>query len=114
MMNSKDLEMIRTRIGEAIESVQKDIESLKVLTRPVSPDNAIGRLTRMEAIQSKSINEAALRAARVKLERLKTARDRTDDPDFGYCDRCDEPIPVKRILLIPETTRCVNCADLSD
>ncbi len=61
MLNKKKLE---NHIREKIEVLKEDIISYKQLTRPIAPDNAIGRLTRMEAISSKSINEAALSRAK--------------------------------------------------
>jgi len=30
--------------------------------------------------------------------------------DFGICVRCKNPIPLERIMLIPQSNRCVNCA----
>ena len=54
---------IRRILETKLQAVEGDIASYKELNRPVSPDPAIGRLTRMEAIQSKSINESALREA---------------------------------------------------
>ena len=33
----------------------------------------------------------------------------TQDENFGICEECGEPIPIKRLLAVPETTLCVNC-----
>jgi DnaK suppressor protein len=101
---------LRVQITAEISEVNSEIESLKELTKPIPPDNAIGRLTRMEAIQSKSINEAVLRKAKLRLMRLENAQGRVDDADYGICTECDEPIPVGRLKLMPESVRCVQCA----
>jgi len=58
---------IRNRIEEKIIKLKEDIANLIDLTKPISPDCAIGRVSRMDAINNKSINEAALR------QRKKTA-----------------------------------------
>jgi len=34
-----------------------------------------------------------------------------DDPDFGFCGHCQEPIPFKRLLIMPEAPFCVLCTD---
>ena len=60
-------EQLKDHIQKRIEDLKKDIKSYQGLTRPVSPDNAIGRLTRMDAISSKSISEAALNKAKQTL-----------------------------------------------
>jgi DnaK suppressor protein len=98
-------------IRETIEALKNDIEQYRTLTKPIAPDVAIGRLTRMEAIGSKSINEAALRKAEGKLARLERALRDMDDPDFGLCRECEEPIPFARLMAMPESDLCVGCAE---
>ena len=93
------------------EGLNITIPQLEESSKPVPPDNAYGRLSRMEAINSKSISEAGLRSARSKLSRLESALRKIDDDDFGVCLSCDKPIPIGRILLVPESTLCVTCAD---
>jgi len=109
MENSQKKEL-QSRIEDRMQQLKADIEAYKALVRPVAPDNAIGRLTRMEAISHKSINEAALTKARDSLSRLEHALAKIDDPDFGICRECDEPIPPARLMILPETDLCVQCA----
>jgi DnaK suppressor protein len=110
-MTDKEKDSVKEKILSEIEAVKNSIIALEDTVKPVSPDNAIGRLTRMEAINAKSIREASLRSLKVKLTKLNRALSRIDDPDFGVCIQCEEPIPVKRILLMPESALCVSCAD---
>jgi DnaK suppressor protein len=110
-MTDKEKDVLKEKILSDIKAAQKSISSLEKTVKPVAPDSAIGRLTRMEAINAKSISEASLRSLKVKLTKLNRALSRIDDPDFGVCMQCEEPIPVKRIMLMPETTLCVACAD---
>ena len=110
-MNQSDREIIKKHILDEIESTRANIDSLEGLVQPIAPDNAIGRLSRMEAISAKSINEASLRTARMRLEKLKgVLSEIDDDPDFGLCLECGEEIPIGRIKLIPEARMCVACA----
>jgi len=80
----------------------------------ISIDTSGGRLTRMEAISSKSINEEALRMAKSTLSRLESVLNIIDDSDFGLCKECEEPIPIARLMVIPETYFCVECASKMD
>ena len=82
----------------------------KDLTKPIEPENAIGRISRMDAIHNKSVTEAALRQAEEKLKKLKFALSKVDDPDFGLCVKCKKPIPLGRILIMPQSRTCVNCS----
>ena len=53
------------------------------LSKPIEPENAIGRVSRMDAINNKSIVEAALREAQHKLNQLETIEKKINDADFG-------------------------------
>ena len=45
-----------------------------------------------------------------KLNKLKLVLNKVDDADFGICIRCGEPIPIGRVLLMPQSRNCVRCA----
>ena len=54
--------------------------------------------------------EAALAKAREKLTKLRIMETRIDDPKLGLCARCGRPIPLGRLLLMPESGTCVRCS----
>lgn len=108
-MNEEERQALEAQIHEEIKRLEIEIERLQENIQPVAPDNAIGRLTRMEAINSKSINEANLGKAKKHIQRLNLALGRMDDEDFGICLSCERPIPIKRLMIVPESTHCVRC-----
>ena len=101
---------IKHKIIEEISKTEKLIEEYKEMSGPVEPDDAIGRITRMDAINNKSVTEASLRQAEEKLRNLKKVLSKHGTKDFGLCLRCGKQIPVGRILFRPESLYCVNCA----
>ncbi len=105
-----DKAQVKEKIEEEIVEVKKGIEELTLQSRPISPENAIGRVSRMDAINNKSISEASLRQSQDKLAKLEKALNRIDEPDFGICVGCKKPIPLGRLMLMPHASRCVNCA----
>jgi DnaK suppressor protein len=107
-LNKKDITKI---IHEEIAKTTASITDLIELTKPISPDCAIGRISRMDAINNKTINENALRKAQAKLSGLKLALQNINDSDFGTCARCKNQIPLGRILLMPQSRFCVHCAN---
>ena len=111
ILESEKRKKLKHHIQEKIKELNKNIKSYHALTRPISPDNAIGRLTRMEAISSKSINEAALNNAKQALAKMKQALKIIDTADFGLCRECEEPIPYARLMIMPESDLCVQCAE---
>jgi DnaK suppressor protein len=36
--------------------------------------------------------------------------ERVGEDNFGHCLRCGEPIQIKRLLFMPESTKCIKCA----
>ncbi|OEK00247.1 TraR/DksA family transcriptional regulator [Roseivirga sp. 4D4] len=101
---------LKHQIEEEIKRTEALVTEYKEMSQPVSPDDAIGRISRMDAINNKSVTEAALRQAENKLASLKSVISNIDSPDFGICVSCKQPIPIGRILIRPESQRCVNCA----
>ena len=108
-MTSADKEEIRVAIKRKIEQVSESIKDLKEATKPISPENAIGRISRMDAINNRSVNEAALRAAEQRLIKLKKAQYDIDNEDFGKCQKCGEDIQIGRLKFRPESAFCINC-----
>lgn len=109
-MTEKERKELKGRIINSITETENDIAELEELTKPIAPENSIGRVSRMDAINNKSINEAALTQARSKLDKLKFALDKCAEPEFGSCKRCGNAIPMGRLLLMPESLYCVACA----
>lgn len=110
-MTEKEKIQIREKIQDAIVQTEERIRGLERNTQPVAPENSIGRVSRMDAINNKSVAEAALRTARAKLSKLKIALTKIEEPAFGICSICSQPIPVARLMFMPESSRCVRCAD---
>jgi DnaK suppressor protein len=42
---------------------------------------------------------------------LERAVIKIDDPEFGLCRDCEEPIPYARLMIMPEAELCVQCAE---
>lgn len=101
---------IKKKILSEIKKTEEAIKDYEEMTKPISPDNAIGRVSRMDAINNKSVADAGLRKAKEKLNSLFNMLPKVDDKDFGICSKCKKEIPFGRILLMPESRFCVNCA----
>ena len=109
-MTNNEQEMLREKINAEINHLEKSLDGLTESSKPVEPDNAIGRLSRMEAINAKSISENSLVNLKNRIAKLKIALTKLRASDFGICSLCEEPIPMGRLVLVPESSVCVNCA----
>lgn len=109
-MEKKIIDEIKEKIITEIDKTKKSIIEYKEITKPIAPENAIGRISRMDAINNKSVAEAALRTAEEKLDKLNYMLKQVGEDDFGLCAKCKKLIPIGRILLMPQSRHCVNCA----
>ena len=71
---------------------------------------AVGRLSRMDAMQGQAMAEATERRRKRDLQRIEMAERRLAEGDYGHCLGCDEEIPDGRLAIDPMAERCVACA----
>ncbi|MGV3624860.1 MAG: conjugal transfer protein TraR [Archangium gephyra] len=45
------------------------------------------------------------------LKKIEKALQRIEDGSFGMCERCEEPISMKRLEARPVTTLCIRCKE---
>ena len=109
-MDKSQIEEIKLKLQAELESTQQKINDYTELCKPIAPENAIGRISRMDAINNKSVVEAALREAKNKMQQLKVMQTKITDADFGSCIKCKKVIPLGRLMIRPHSKFCVNCA----
>lgn len=71
---------------------------------------AVGRLSRMDALQSQAMAKATGARRTAERGRLQAALQRIDEGDYGYCEDCGEEIAAGRLRLDPAAAKCVECA----
>lgn len=114
-MQEKDRQKLKQLIRQELTDIDQHIVKLKQRSAPISPDNAIGRLSRMEAIGEQGVHQTALLAAQNRQQELKSALSRIEEDDhYGICEQCDEPIPLARLMLMPESRYCVRCLQTTE
>lgn len=98
------------KLKAEISKVEAFINDLEAASEPEVPDNAIGRISRMDSINNKSVIENSLRENRQKLVQLKTSLAKFGNADFGKCARCGAEIPVARLMFMPHSINCIRCS----
>lgn len=71
---------------------------------------AVGRLSRMDALQNQAMARATGARRQAERARLSAALARLDAGEFGYCEDCGDAIAPGRLRLDPAATRCIGCA----
>ncbi len=109
-MTQEELKKLEKEIKEMIVQLKLEIASLEESAAPVAPENSIGRISRMDAINNKSVVEASLRNRKKKLSKLQLSLSKVYQPGFGSCVSCKKTINPKRLMLMPQSDKCVKCA----
>ena len=109
-MKQEEIDILKSHILENIQKQKAELDQLENNTTPISPENSIGRISRMDAINNKSVVEASIRNRKRKLAKLQVALSKLSNEDFGMCGTCKKPIQIKRLMLMPESDQCINCA----
>lgn len=103
---------LKQRIEEELQALRESVAEREKEVSPVAPDVSIGRLSRLDTMLNQGISESTLSQARVRILKLEIALKRLEqDEEYGYCIECGAAIPTPRLLAIPETEYCVDCAE---
>jgi DnaK suppressor protein len=111
-MNELTPEQVK-ELSDALErlrdGLRKQLASTREGTRPVSLDEPIGRLTRMDAMQQQGVAAANRRSLDLRLRQVLQALSLIARGEFGACRRCEDPIGHARLVARPESPYCLDC-----
>ena len=113
MTERKDLDL--KKFCELLEEEREGLLELSSISKgdrkPVMLDQqGFGRLSRMDAMQAQEMSKALNGRRQGRLLMIDAALARIDEGQYGFCEECDENIPVKRLEIDPVVRRCVGCA----
>jgi DnaK suppressor protein len=112
--NEIDLAAIEGRLRARREELLRLTAAHEDESDPVEVDqSSVGRLTRMDALQSQAMAAEVERRREVELARIASALGRLEQGDYGYCVNCGEPVAPRRLELDPATPLCLSCAERS-
>ncbi|MBT5168603.1 MAG: hypothetical protein HN763_04615 [Opitutales bacterium] len=109
-MTPAQLAKIRTIVEERIKEIETFLAQKDPESQPVSPDVAIGRLSRLDSMQAQQMLLAQQRRQREELEHLQSALDRINNGSYGNCAYCLSPIAYERLEAMPDAVVCISCA----
>lgn len=76
----------------------------------VIDSGAMGRLSRMDAMQVQAMDAETERRREAELGRIDKALARIDDGEYGWCVTCGNEIAIKRLENDPAAAQCIGCA----
>ena len=100
-----------------LESIDKRIARLNFILD--SEDSNKDVQNDVDSVQSDDANKMSndevegtlMNIAQQELKQLQVNKDWLEREDGGMCVECEEFIPIQRLLAVPTTRRCINCAE---
>ena len=113
-LNENQAAELQSRLNVLCEELKALLEATVESTRPVSLDEPIGRLTRMDAMQQQSMSTANRQQTELRLKQVEQALGLARNGGYGLCRRCEDPIGYARLSARPESPYCLACQDEID
>jgi DnaK suppressor protein len=110
-MDQEKVELFKCRLEEMLAELRSAVETKSDATAPVQLDTSIGRLSRMDAIQSQQIALGLKARQQQALLRAQNALEAIRNGAYGQCRRCKKPIALERLEAQPDAVLCVSCAE---
>lgn len=111
-MQESDISKFKKSLLSKQQELLNSQSGSEQLTKPVDLDqSSVGRLSRMDAMQSQAMAQENKRRREVQLLRIDSALERLEEGEYGLCANCDEEIPKRRLELDPANPFCVICAE---
>jgi len=107
-----NIKKLKTRLLKERDELVHLAEMTEEDRKPVELDqSAVGRLSRMDALQSQAMALETERRREIELHRIDAALQRISAGEFGFCNSCGEEIEIKRLELDPTAPVCIECAE---
>ncbi len=102
-------ESFRPRIAARLAELEAALESTREDAEAISPDVAIGRLSRLDSMQMQHMALGMRSRMREEIKQLRDAQQRIDRGRYGTCELCQQDIPLERLEFQLDATLCVPC-----
>ena len=109
MLTTDQLIELEIIARDELTRLRTESEETKGDAGVVAPDNAIGRLSRLDSMQMQEMALEAQRRRDARIRQLGEALERMDAGTFGTCAMCHQSIDYERLTVYPEATVCGAC-----
>lgn len=101
---------LRDELERTLGRIQRSVSRNGGGRAPDLDQSAVGRLSRIEALQNQGFTKDLQDRERLQLEQVVEALKRLDAGTYGLCTSCGKPIRYERLTVFPETRTCSGCS----
>ena len=99
--NTHQKRVLKAKLAELLGASTR-IEDLRV-------ENLADPLDRIKSALDREMTMNQLDARAHLVQDIRAALDAINDGTYGFCESCEERIPLKRLKAVPWARRCVRC-----
>lgn len=104
-MNTEDKNKLKLKIKDEIQHLSA------YANQEVSPENPESDPNvKAETLVVQAVDRHTQAEARKKIAALRKTLANIQDESFGFCTGCGMAISLERLLIVPETDKCPDCA----
>ena len=108
-LSETQIAQLRTALEGLEVQLREQLDAMRLGCEPVSLDEPIGRLSRMEAMQQQQMAKANVKLTELRLTLIARAYEAIEREEYGECRRCEELISLPRLFARPESPLCLRC-----
>lgn len=110
-MDQTKLNDFRQKIESRLHAITVELDHVNSNTDAIAPDVSIGRLSRLDAMQSQQMSLAGRRLLERERSQLGDALKRIESGRYGFCQLCGNPIDPERLQYQLHAIACVPCLE---
>ena len=109
-LTAPQLEELRKELERLLAKLKSSMSVTDEALKTVELDQtAVGRLSRMDSLQSQGMAKGLREREVVRLALIQEALVRIDAGTYGVCESCGDEIVFERLLIMPESKTCARC-----
>lgn len=108
-LTPEQISQVRDELQRTLSRLERSMKTNGNGRHTEIDQSAVGRLSRIEAIQNQGMTQNLQERERVQLEEVLDALRRLDAGSYGVCTDCHAPIRFERLVVFPEARTCSCC-----
>jgi DnaK suppressor protein len=109
-MDDHDIAALKQALLDRLTALDEEDARGSAGQRTVDLDQqAVGRLSRMDALQNQAMAKAQAGRRAGDRRRVLAALARMDEGEYGYCTDCGDALSPERLRADPTLPRCLSC-----
>ena len=111
-LTKAQLEELQGELHRQLAKLEKSMLVTDEALKTVELDQAaVGRLSRMDSLQSQGMAQGLRERETVKLALIQGALRRLEAGTYGICTDCGGEVVFERLFVFPESATCSACCD---